>query len=345
MTEREALSELRERAVRAELQRLLESTAFRTSRRCRDFLSYIVEHTMSGQRLTLKERSIGIDLFQLPYDFDTGQRTIVRVTASEVRKKLAQHYLADNGTHHAVRIDLPPGSYSAEFKWATEPAARQEPRLQEPLAPQPDLPPPIDQAPGKSASPKTGYRPRTILAATLALVSVIAGILFLWQGRAAKVKPAGPGFTRAAESVAALPATGTEVRIMVGSREPYIDRSGRAWQPDRFFSGGSLAFSRAEKISRTLDPDIYRHVRRGEFRYDIPLQPGSYELHLHFAETGLSDFISAESSGEGNAFFEFRVMASRFWTSLMLWQMRTEPIPPTSGFSGTSHRDPTAFFI
>jgi hypothetical protein len=106
MTEREALSELRERAVRAELQRLLESTAFRTSRRCRDFLSYIVEHTMSGQRLTLKERSIGIDLFQLPYDFDTGQRTIVRVTASEVRKKLAQHYLADNGTHHAVRIDL-----------------------------------------------------------------------------------------------------------------------------------------------------------------------------------------------------------------------------------------------
>jgi hypothetical protein len=44
-------------------------------------------------------------------------------------------------------------------------------------------------------------------------------------------------------------------------------------------------------------------VRAGEFAYDIPLNPGSYELHLHFAETGLADFISAESSGEGQRIF------------------------------------------
>lgn len=59
----------------------------------------------------------------------------------------------------------------------------------------------------------------------------------------------------------------------------------------------------SERIFRTLDPDIYRHVRNGDFRYDIPLAPGSYELHLHFAETGLADFISAESSGEGQRLF------------------------------------------
>lgn len=59
----------------------------------------------------------------------------------------------------------------------------------------------------------------------------------------------------------------------------------------------------SEKIYRTLDPDIYRHARHGDFQYDIPLKPGSYELHLFFAETGLSDFISAESSGEGQRLF------------------------------------------
>jgi hypothetical protein len=59
----------------------------------------------------------------------------------------------------------------------------------------------------------------------------------------------------------------------------------------------------SEKVLRTLDPDIYRHARQGEFRYDIPLEPGSYELRLHFAETGLADFISAESSGEGQRLF------------------------------------------
>jgi hypothetical protein len=64
-----------------------------------------------------------------------------------------------------------------------------------------------------------------------------------------------------------------------------------------------VLFRPSQKIARTLDPDLYRHPRQGDFRYDIPLAPGSYELHLHFAETGLADFISAESSGEGQRLF------------------------------------------
>ena len=115
------LSESREQAVRAELNRLLESSAFRTSKRSREFLEYVVEHTISGPTGALKERSIGVELFQLPQDFDTGQRTIVRVTANEVRKKLAQHYHAENNPYHPVSIDLPPGSYSAEFRWEAGP--------------------------------------------------------------------------------------------------------------------------------------------------------------------------------------------------------------------------------
>lgn len=119
------LSESREQAVRAELNRLLESSAFRASKRTREFLEYIVEHTINGPTGALKERSIGRELFQLPQDFDTGRHTIVRVTANEVRKKLAQHYLAENGSPQAVKIGLPPGSYSAEFRW--EAAAEEAP--------------------------------------------------------------------------------------------------------------------------------------------------------------------------------------------------------------------------
>src|SRR4051812_22358409 len=113
------LSESQERAVRGELGHLLDSPAFRTSKRCREFLEYIVDHTINGPSGALKERSLGIELFQLPQDFDTGQHTVVRVTASEVRKKLAQHYIAQNGSYHPVKIELPPGSYSAEFRWDT----------------------------------------------------------------------------------------------------------------------------------------------------------------------------------------------------------------------------------
>src|SRR5689334_4952326 len=115
--EQARLGEARERAVRAELNRLLESATFRTSKRCREFLEYIVIRTISGPADALKERSIGVELFELAPDYDTSQHTIVRVTANEVRKKLAQHYMAENGAHDGVRIDLPPGSYSADFRW------------------------------------------------------------------------------------------------------------------------------------------------------------------------------------------------------------------------------------
>src|ERR1700756_5804071 len=97
------LDEVREQAVRAELNRVVESASFRTSKRSREFLQYIVEHTINGPSGTLKERSIGVELFQLPQDFDPGQHTIVRVTANEIRKKIAQHYLGENGSYHPVR--------------------------------------------------------------------------------------------------------------------------------------------------------------------------------------------------------------------------------------------------
>ena len=287
------LNESQERAVMAELARLLESTAFRTSKRCREFLDYIVVHTIKGPSSALKERSIGIELFQLPQDFDTGQHTVVRVTANEVRKKLAQQYLAENGTYHSIKIELPPGSYSAAFTWGTSPA---DPPI--PAPPEVELAPPVQPDPPS----RTNWHTHPVLAG-VAIVAVIAGVYFLWRTRSAdpvSVVAKSPGVSGPAPS--ALSAGG-DLRMFVGSTSLYLDRSGRTWGMDRFFSGGSVLVRSSERILRTLDPDIYRHVRLGEFRYDIPLQPGSYEMHLHFAETGLADFISAESSGEGQRVF------------------------------------------
>ncbi len=270
------LSESREQAVRAELNRLLESPAFRTSKRCREFLHYVVEQTIGGQNGALKERLIGVGLFHLPPDFDTGQHTIVRVTANEVRKKLAQHYSAEGGMHHPVRIDLPPGAYSAEFRW-------------------------------EAAQPHISARPRRITSPVIAcamLVPIAVGAYSWWHWH--RSKPTLADGKSATASSTAAPG-GAELRIIAGSTDPYVDRSGQTWAPDRFFSGGYMLVRRSEKIFRTLDPDIYRHIRLGDFRYDIPLGPGSYELHLHFAETGLGDSISAESSGEGQRLFRVSV--------------------------------------
>ncbi len=302
----------REQAIRAELHRLLESAAFRTSKRCREFLAYIVVHTMHGPSGTLKERSIGVELFQLPQDFDPGQHTIVRVTANEVRKKLAQHYLVENGSVHPVRIDLPPGSYRAEFRWeaavqppvpeaSTEPPATEPPAAEPPV---PELPAAEPQAPLR----KTWLTLPVMLTAAAVLV-LAAALAWSWRGAV----HSAPADTKSNAGPAAVMnvAIWEELRMIVGSTNSYVDRSGRTWGSDRYFSGGSVLFRPAERIARTLDPDIYRHLRQGDFRYDIPLKPGHYELRLHFAETGLADFISAESSGEGQRLFRITANGNR----------------------------------
>jgi len=289
------LTEPRERAIRAELAVLLESPAFRTSKRCRDFLEYVVEHTITGPGDSLKERAIGVELFQLPPDFDAGQHTIVRVTANEVRKKLAQYYLNGDGSPHAVRIELPPGSYRAEFKWAAAPPADTGPAATTGLRPQPRK--------ARFSWP---------LAAGAAMLAVLAGGVMWWRIQSARTaRPESGSSPSSSTALPAAPPQDEAVRMIMGATNPYVDRSGHTWGPDRFFSGGSVFFRPSERILRTLDPDIYRHMRYGEFRYDIPLKKGTYEMHLHFAETGLADFISAESSGEGQRVFQVSANGKR----------------------------------
>ena len=71
----------------------------------------------------LRERMIGAEMFGRPVDYDTSNDAVVRVRATEVRKRLAQYYREAAQTP-VVRIDLPSGSYVPEFHWSS-PTRRQ----------------------------------------------------------------------------------------------------------------------------------------------------------------------------------------------------------------------------
>jgi hypothetical protein len=81
------------------------------------------------------------------------------------------------------------------------------------------------------------------------------------------------------------PPAGDEIRILAGESRSFVDHAGKLWSADQWFSGGNAVKSNAWRIARTQDPDLYRTSRLGQFRYDIPLKKGVYELRLHFAET------------------------------------------------------------
>ena len=92
------------------LKEVIEGTAFRGSHRSGQFLRYVVDQAIAGHFDRLKERLIGIELFGRSPSYDTGEDAIVRVTASDVRKRLLQHY-GLYGTTSKFRIGLPIGSY------------------------------------------------------------------------------------------------------------------------------------------------------------------------------------------------------------------------------------------
>ena len=101
--------------VRQHLEKVLASRAFAGSKRTQDFLRLIVGHALEGEVDSLRERMIGAEMFGRPISYDTGSDSVVRVRASEVRKKLALYYSEIKEDHPAVRIELPSGSYVPKF--------------------------------------------------------------------------------------------------------------------------------------------------------------------------------------------------------------------------------------
>jgi TolB-like protein/tetratricopeptide (TPR) repeat protein len=100
--------------VRLHLRDVVASHAFAGSKRTQDFLHLIVEHALEGEVDSLRERMIGAEMFGRPVDYDTGSDSVVRVKATEVRKRLSQYYL-ERDKAPAVRIELPSGSYVPRF--------------------------------------------------------------------------------------------------------------------------------------------------------------------------------------------------------------------------------------
>jgi len=101
-------------AILRELEVILASPHFCNSKRYPTLLRYIVDNTLAGKLDLLKERTLGVEVFDRPPTYDTNTDTVVRYTAGEVRKRLLLYY-SEHSSSGGIRISLPAGSYVAEF--------------------------------------------------------------------------------------------------------------------------------------------------------------------------------------------------------------------------------------
>ncbi|MGA8595453.1 MAG: hypothetical protein WB676_11980 [Bryobacteraceae bacterium] len=103
------------REVHATLEKILLSVPFRSSAQCKNLLTYIVRHTLAAEDSALRERMIGVQVFGRNPDYDASNDPVVRTRVAEVRKRLAQFYQSPDFAPGMIRIEIPPGSYSAVF--------------------------------------------------------------------------------------------------------------------------------------------------------------------------------------------------------------------------------------
>jgi len=108
-------NETEKAAVREQLNRLLANPFFSHSKRFPSFLRFVIEHTLDGDAENIKERTLGIEIFGRDANYDTASDPIVRVTAAEIRKRVAQYY-QEPAHRDELRITLPSGSYIPQFQ-------------------------------------------------------------------------------------------------------------------------------------------------------------------------------------------------------------------------------------
>jgi hypothetical protein len=159
-------------AVVQQLERLLQNPHFHKSKRFPVFLKFVVTEALAGRADNLKERTVGIEVFGKDPGYDTTDDPIVRVTAGEIRKRIAQYY-QEPGHEHEIRVLLPPGSYAPQFCFPEEAKAAANPQ---PLPLEAVLP----QQPTTSVVPKPVTSRRKLVAALVLLVAAV-GAGLAWR--------------------------------------------------------------------------------------------------------------------------------------------------------------------
>jgi hypothetical protein len=107
--------EIAHQEIREELARVLASPEFERAESLGRMVQYVVNQTVLGDVASLKEYFVGVEVFDLPADFDPKCCALVRVQAIRLRRKLDRYY-AERGATNPLRIVVPKGGYVARFE-------------------------------------------------------------------------------------------------------------------------------------------------------------------------------------------------------------------------------------
>jgi len=100
---------------RALIERVVASNQFSRSARLRDFLLYVGKRSLKEGSPDIHEQEIGIKVFGRSESYDCSADGIVRVNATELRKRI-ESYFDSTGVNEPLIFEIPRGGYRPVFR-------------------------------------------------------------------------------------------------------------------------------------------------------------------------------------------------------------------------------------
>src|ERR1035441_1911341 len=97
------------------VERVVASPQLKRAARLREFLLYVGQRTLKDGLEQVHEQEIGSKVFGRAADYDTSLDNIVRVNASELRKRIEDYFESDGASEMLV-LEIPRGSYKPVFR-------------------------------------------------------------------------------------------------------------------------------------------------------------------------------------------------------------------------------------
>ncbi len=294
------------------VRRVASSTTFEKSPRLRAFFVHVCRCALDNRPEAATEQQIGIHVYDRPPGYNPNEDNIVRSQARLLRMKL-EHHFANEGKDEAVVITIPKGRYLPAFETRSEEAA----------------------TPGGARAVVQG-KPRRMLQIVVG-VAVLFGLVIVWLAYQLEWKsptsktsvasassvphpeqnPAGP--LSRGQLVAFAPG-GSEVRIASGhTGAPYVDVFGHRWEADGHYEGGVPQPGPRHFFPPVADEGPFRTMREAisadltvpqsqrQFRYDVPLRSGVYELRLYFADSLRQPDVDLKEDAQNRRHFQINL--------------------------------------
>jgi hypothetical protein len=155
------------------LERAAASSHLNRAARLREFLFYVGNKSLKDGSNNVHEQEIGAEVFGRQQHYDTSQDNIVRVNATELRKRIDAYFAAE-GVNEPVVFQIPRGSYTPMFRMRPEEAV--QPVVEEKLSPIAAI---VVPEPMVETTP--WFRQTPLMVAALVAVALVAVALGLWR--------------------------------------------------------------------------------------------------------------------------------------------------------------------